>query len=72
MPTTKTVQFEATPEFHRQLVSEAKRLNLSLSAYIQYLHARLSPEHSPEEKKFEDALAEVNKRFGNAMKKLAK
>lgn len=66
------MQFEATPEFHRQLADEAERLNLSLSAYIQYLHARLSTGRSPEdEMKFHDAAAMVHERFGTTMKKLA-
>jgi hypothetical protein len=43
MRPTETIQFEATPELRKQLESEAARLNLSLPAYIQYLHARLAP-----------------------------
>jgi hypothetical protein len=38
MASTETVQFQATREFHRLLGSEAAKLNLSLSAYVQYLH----------------------------------
>jgi hypothetical protein len=43
MSQTETIQFEATPELRRQLEAEATRLNLSLSAYILYLHSRLAP-----------------------------
>jgi len=43
MSATETMQFQATPELRRQLESEAARLNLSLSAYIVYMHARMSP-----------------------------
>jgi len=40
MSLTETIQIHATPEFRRQLESEAARLNLSVSAYILYLQAR--------------------------------
>jgi hypothetical protein len=37
---SETIQFQATPQFRQQLEAEAAKLNLSLSAYILYLHAR--------------------------------
>jgi len=43
MSLTETIQIQATPEFRRQLETEAARLNLSISAYILYLHARMAP-----------------------------
>jgi hypothetical protein len=43
MSTTEIIQFQATPEFRQTLEAEAAKLKLSLSAYILYMHARLSP-----------------------------
>ncbi|HEY8665387.1 MAG TPA: hypothetical protein VIL86_01920 [Tepidisphaeraceae bacterium] len=40
---SETIQFQATPELRQQLEAEAKRLNLSLSAYILFLHERMAP-----------------------------
>ena len=48
MALKETIQFEATPEYRRQLESEAEKLNLSLSAYIRYLHAKLQPGCDPD------------------------
>lgn len=70
MSSTETIQFQATPEFHRQLDAEAKRLNLSLSAYIQYLHARLSPGRDAE--RLDRHVREVFGKHGELIRRLAK
>ena len=70
MPTTETVQFQATPEFQRQLESEANKLNLSLSAYILYLHARLSP--GGDAARLDRHVREVFGKHGELMRRLAK
>jgi hypothetical protein len=38
---SETIQFQATPGLRRELESSAAKLNLSLSAYILYLHSRI-------------------------------
>jgi hypothetical protein len=43
MPTTETIEIQATPGFRQTLEGEASKLNLTLSAYVLYLHSRLSP-----------------------------
>ncbi|MEZ6233072.1 MAG: hypothetical protein R3B68_02675 [Phycisphaerales bacterium] len=37
MSTTDTIQFQATPEFRKQLEAAAAAMNLSVSAYIMFL-----------------------------------
>lgn len=43
MASSETIQIQTTPQLRAQLLAEAARLNLSLSAYILYLHERLTP-----------------------------
>lgn len=67
---TETIQIEATPEFRRQLEAEAGKLNLSLSAYILYLHARLTPGADPA--RIDRHVREVFGKHGELMRRLAK
>ncbi len=70
MASTEIIQFQATPEFRRQLEAEAAKLSLSLSAYIQYLHARLSP--SRDSARLDRHVREVFGKHGELMRRLAK
>jgi hypothetical protein len=70
MPATETVQFQATPELRRQLEAEASRLNLSLAAYILYLHARLTPGRDTE--RLDRHVGEVFGKHGELIRRLAK
>ena len=69
MSATETIQFQATPELRKQLEAEAARLNLSLSAYILYLHARVSPGLDPS--RLDRQVQEVFGKHGELMRKLA-
>jgi hypothetical protein len=70
MAATETIQFQVTPELHRQLESEARQLNLSLSAYILYLHERLQPGSNTA--RFDRHVREVFGKHGDLMRRLAK
>ena len=70
MSTTEIIQYEATPEFRRQLEAEAAKLNLSLSAYIKYLYARLSP--GCDSARLDRHVREVFGKHGELMRRLAK
>jgi len=71
MATTETtVTFQATPEFRQQLESEAAKLNLSLSAYIFYLHARLVPAENTA--RLDRHVREVFGKHGSLIQRLAK
>jgi hypothetical protein len=70
MSGTETVQFQATPEFHRQLESEASKLKLSLSAYILYLHARMAA--GTDSTRLDRHVREVFGKHGELMRRLAK
>ncbi len=70
MPSTETIQLQATPEFRRQLESEAARLHLSLSAYILYLHARLDPAHDAA--RLDRHVKEIFGKHGELIRRLAK
>lgn len=70
MPSTETIQLQATPEFCRQLEAEAAKLNLSISAYVLYLHARLSPNRDAA--RFDRHVREVFGKHGELMRRLAK
>ena len=70
MPATENIPLQVTPEFRRQLESEAARLNLSFSAYVLYLHARLSPNHDAE--RLDRHVNEVFGRHGDLIRRLAK
>ena len=70
MSASETVQFQATPEFHQQLNAEAARLNLSLSAYILYLHTRMQP--GQDVARLDRHVREVFGKHGELMRRLAK
>jgi hypothetical protein len=70
MAVSETIQFQATPEFRRQIESEAAKLNLSLSAYILYLQARKAP--GQEEARLDRVVREVFGKHGELMRRLAK
>lgn len=67
---TETVQFEATPELRRQLETDAARLNLSLSAYILYLQARMTP--PTDAATLDRRVRDVFGKHGDLMRRLAK
>jgi hypothetical protein len=70
MSLSETIQFQGTPELRRQLEAEAARLNLSLSAYILYLHARLVP--GTDAARLDSRVDEVFGRHGDLMRRLSK
>ncbi|MEX2081803.1 MAG: hypothetical protein WEC33_09325 [Dehalococcoidia bacterium] len=70
MSATDTIQFQATPEFRKQLEAEAGRLNLTLPAYILYLHARLAPGRDAD--RLDRHVREVFGKHGEVMRRLAK
>jgi hypothetical protein len=70
MDQTETVQFQTTPDFRKQLESEALRLHLSLSAYILYLHARIAP--GVDAARLDRHVREVFGKHGDLMRRLAK
>jgi hypothetical protein len=70
MSATETIQLQATPEFRRQLEAEAAKLNLSLSAYVLYLHARLAP--GRDAARLDRHVQEVFGKHGDLMRRLAK
>lgn len=70
MAATEIIQFKATPEFRQQLEAEAANLNLSISAYIRYLRARLSP--GRDSARLERHVREVFGKHGELMRRLAK
>ncbi|MFA7235329.1 MAG: hypothetical protein WC058_00575 [Phycisphaeraceae bacterium] len=70
MSTTETIQFQATPEFRKQLEADAAKLNLSVSAYILYLRERLSPGKDPA--RLDRHVREVFGKHGDLMRRLAK
>jgi len=67
---TETVEFQATPQLRQQLEQEASLLNLSLSAYILYLHARLVP--GSDSSRLDRHVREVFGKHGDLMRRLAK
>lgn len=70
MPATETFQIQATPELRQQLESEAAKLNLSVSAYILYAHARLAP--GLDAQRLDRHVREVFGKHGQLMRRLAK
>jgi hypothetical protein len=70
MSSSETVQFQATPELRRQLDAEAAKLNLSLSAYILYLHSRIA--QGRDGARFDRHIREVFGKHGDLMRRLAK
>lgn len=70
MLTTETIHFQATPEFRQKLEAEAAGLKLSLSAYILYMHARLSL--GGESARLDRHVREVFGKHGELIRRLAK
>ena len=70
MSGTETIQIQATPEFRQRMEAEAAKLNLSLSAYILYLHTRVSS--GGDAPRFDRHVREVFGRNGDLMRRLAK
>jgi hypothetical protein len=70
MAATETIQIQTTPEFRQQIEAEAAKLNLSLSAYIHYLHARMVP--GRDAARLDRHVKEVFGRHGELMRRLAK
>ncbi|MGA2440278.1 MAG: hypothetical protein ABSH08_04935 [Tepidisphaeraceae bacterium] len=70
MPSSETVQFQATPEFRQQLEAEAAKLNLTLSAYILYLHSRMAQGQNLA--RFDRHVRDVFGKHGDLMRRLAK
>jgi len=70
MASTETVQFQATPEFRKQLEAEAARMNLSLSAYILFLSARVAP--GRDASRLDRHVREVFGKHGELIRRLAK
>ena len=70
MSLSETIQFQATPEFRRQLEDEAVKLKLSLSAYILYLHKRIASEG--DSSRLDRHVRAVFGKHGELMRRLAK
>jgi hypothetical protein len=70
MPATETIKFQATPELRQQLEADAAKLNLSLSAYILYLHSRMAQGQNLA--RFDGHIREVFGKNGDLMRRLAK
>jgi hypothetical protein len=70
MASSETIQFQASPELRHQLESEAARLNLSLSAYILYLHERRAP--GVDAARLDRHVRNVFGKHGDLMRRLAK
>ena len=64
------IRFPVTPGVRKQLEAEVARLNLSLSAYILYLHSRLLPGRDPE--RLDRQVRAVFGKHGELMRRLAK
>jgi hypothetical protein len=70
MAVSETIQIQATPQLRQQLESEARRLNLSVSAYVLYLHTRLAA--GVESERLDRHVSEVFGKHGELMRRLAK
>lgn len=70
MSTLDTIQFQATPEFRKQLEESAAKLNLSVSAYILYLQSRLRP--GTDAARLDRNVRGVFGKHGELMRRLAK
>jgi hypothetical protein len=70
VPVTETVQFQATPGFRRELESSAAKLNLSVSAYILYLHSRTR--QGDNTARLDRHVKEVFGKHGDLIRRLAK
>jgi hypothetical protein len=63
-----TIQFDASPELKRQLETEAARLQLSLAAYVRFLHER---HQANDQSRLDAIVGEAFGKHGAAMRKLA-
>jgi len=70
MSTTETILIQATSELRKQLETEAAKLNLSISAYICYLHARVSA--GRDSARLDRHVREVFGKHGELIRRLAK
>ncbi len=70
MGTSETIQIQVTPELRRQLEIGAAALNLTLPAYILYLHARLRPGGDPA--RLDRQVRETFGKHGELIRRLAK
>lgn len=70
MSTSETIQLQTTPQFRAQLEAEAAQLNLSLSAYILYLHDRLRPD--ADAARLDRHVREVFGKHGELIRRLAR
>jgi hypothetical protein len=70
MPLSETIQFQATPDFRQRLEADAARLQLSMSAYILYLHERAR--QGQDAARLDRHVREVFGRHGELMRRLAK
>jgi len=69
MAASETIQLQTTPDMRRQLENEAARLNLSVSAYILYLHSRRM---SQDPARLDRMVEEVFGKHGELIRRLAK
>jgi hypothetical protein len=65
----ETIELQTTADFKQQLEAAAARLNLSLSAYLLYLHSRQRAGIDPET--LDRMVHEVFGRYGQVMRRLA-
>jgi len=70
MSQREPIEFQATPEFRRQIEAAAAKLNLSLSAYILYLYLRMRP--GVDATRLDRHVKEVFGKHGQLMRRLAK
>jgi len=60
---------DASPELQKRFENEARRLNLTLSAYLRYLMERQDP--TVDAARLDRHVEETFGRYGKAMRKLA-
>lgn len=70
MSTLETIQFPATPELRKTLEEAAAKLNLSFSAYLLYLHARVQP--GVDSARVDRHVRDVFGKHGDLMRRLSK
>jgi len=69
MAGTETIQFKVSPAMRQELETEAARLNLSMAAYIRYLHLRRSP--GVDTGRLDRHVREIFGKHGDIMRRLA-
>ncbi len=70
MPGTETIQINVSPQLRQSMEAEAAKLNLSLSAYILYLHTRIIA--GQDAARLDRHVNEVFGRHGELIRRLAK